>query len=881
MERLMVLRALLALALSSGTPVLAAQPSSDRTADLIVRLERAVTEGDADAILALGAATDTSGLRAFSTVGIPRPTRLIIKERDRATLPDGVERLLIEVFAEYGNESAITTWRLDVAPDPSPAPRRIGEMEQLTTVSGLYRLSLNPAKQFDVRNLTVRGTDMTLDLASGSAFVAETADGPTAVVLLGRGRLRFAPSDPAEQTQVRIFAGDEVLTTEFDGAFVRIRPSEFSTAFPASALVPRAVAQGDLRRATDVFNDYIGQTLTLDLTDLSRERWSLVPTPGDLIAEVRTRKLGSLTYARSSKDAEDISLFDRKRRRNIAVYASRQKLALRGPFYSEDQFADYDVLRTDLDASFTPDRLWVEGNARIKIKVRSFALTTLTLRLAESLVVRTIVTSEFGRVLHLRVIGQNSVIVNLPTALPRDTELWLNVVYGGRLEPQQIDGEGLTLQQPGQNVEREELYIAVEPQYIYSNRSYWYPQNTVTDYASAHLRITVPSDYEVVASGTEEGPPAPAPGPVEQGQRARKMFVFEAERPIRYLSCVVSRFNRMTTKQVQIAKTGETETLTLHVRANPRQVSRARSLTERAATIFEYYASVVGQVPYPTFTLAVTEKNLPGGHSPAYFAIVNQPLPLSPLVWRNDPVAFEDYGPYFLAHEIAHQWWGQAVGWKNYHEQWLSEGFAQYFAALYVAHDRGEEGFANMLRQMRRWAVDQTPQGPVYLGYRLGHIKGDSRVFRAIVYNKGAMVLHMLRRLVGDDVFFAGLRSFYNEWKFKKAGTDDFRIALERASGRDLSAFFSTWIYGSVVPTLRFTSTVAANQAQLRFEHRGEVVPVPVTVSVIYADGRTDEIVVAVTERVVEQTVPLKGTVRSIDVNRDHAAVAEFEKEGK
>ena len=64
--------------------------------------------------------------------------------------------------------------------------------------------------------------------------------------------------------------------------------------------------------------------------------------------------------------------------------------------------------------------------------------------------------------------------------------------------------------------------------------------------------------------------------------------------------------------------------------------------------------------------------------------------------------------------------------------------------------------FEDVLRQMRRWAIDTSPQGPVYLGYRLGHIKSDSRVFRAVIYNKAAMVLHMLRRMVGDEAFFRG-----------------------------------------------------------------------------------------------------------------------------
>ena len=73
------------------------------------------------------------------------------------------------------------------------------------------------------------------------------------------------------------------------------------------------------------------------------------------------------------------------------------------------------------------------------------------------------------------------------------------------------------------------------------------------------------------------------------------------------------------------------------------------------------------------------------------------------------------------------------------------------------------------MRQMRRWAMNESDQGPVYLGYRVGHIKSDGRAFRAIIYNKGAMVLHMLRRLVGDEAFFSGLRRFYADSRFSKA----------------------------------------------------------------------------------------------------------------
>ncbi len=274
----------------------------------------------------------------------------------------------------------------------------------------------------------------------------------------------------------------------------------------------------------------------------------------------------------------------------------------------------------------------------------------------------------------------------------------------------------------------------------------------------------------------------------------------------------------------------------------------------------------------------MVEDELPGGHAPGYFAMINNPPPVSPYNWRNDPAAFQGFPEFFLAHELAHQWFGQAVGWKNYHEQWLSEGFAQYLAALYAKERRGEGAFRDVLRQFRRWAVEDSDQGPVYLGYRLGHIKGESRVFRALVYNKGAAVLHMLRRLIGDEAFFGGLRQFYASHRFKKAGTDDFRKSMEAASKRDLNRFFERWIYDNTIPRLRFSSAVEGQELIVRFEQSGDIFDVPVTVGVTYSDGKTAEFLVPVTEATTEARFPLTGTVRSVEPNVDGAAVAHFER---
>jgi hypothetical protein len=367
---------------------------------------------------------------------------------------------------------------------------------------------------------------------------------------------------------------------------------------------------------------------------------------------------------------------------------------------------------------------------------------------------------------------------------------------------------------------------------------------------------------------------------------------------LRYLSLVVSRFVRVASTSVPLVENpaGETagaamtadgrrapgfrvrDRVRLAVDSNPRQTSRGRDMTAWGTDILQFYSSIVGEAPYPTMGLALVEHDLPGGHSPGYFAVMNNPLPSTPFVWRNDPAAFQGFPEFFLAHELAHQWWGQAVGWKNYHEQWISEGFAQYFAALYAQKAHGDETFVAMLRQFRRWGLGESDQGPVHLGYRLGHIKGDQRVFRALVYNKGAAVLHMLRRLVGDEVFFNALRRFYFERKFDKAGTNDLQRAFEEEAGQSFERFFERWIYGATLPRLRYAATMEEGAVTVRFTQMTEAIfDVPVTVTLTYADGRTSDVVVPVTDREVVKKIPVEAAVRGVAVNKDSAALADFD----
>jgi len=813
-------------------------------------------------------------------------TRAVIQERDRQNLIGALAgngyRLIVDAFVEYGGRARVATWQLDIR-RTGDDEWRIVEQERLAAVENLYRLAVNPLNEYDARDFRIQAEDLELTLVEGTVFTISTDQGVTGLVLVGHGEMRFSPAPETEKGQLRILAGKDTLESRFDAAYLRFG------ALPGHAdptkLIPRPVDPRDLRRAEQIFREESPKSFVLDMGDLSDDRWSLLPSAEDFLAEMRTRRFSTLTYARSFSEAEDISVFDRRRQRNIAVYPSKQKLEERGRFYDEDDLAAYDVIGYDIDVALAPDRNFINGHARIRLKTRAPVVNQITLRLANSLFVQSVISDEFGRLFSLKAATQNAVLVNLPASVLRDTEMTLRVIYSGRIAPQSPDRETLDVEQ--QSTFEDDVFPRAEPSQLYSSRTYWYPQSTVSDYATATIRITLPAVFACVATG-ELIPDSPTLLPAGDGFAARRVYEFAAVQPARYLAFLVSRFTRVADTIVTFDPAADAgppitgvvnSSLDIAVEANPRQTEKGRGIADRAADVARYYDSLLGDSPYPSFTLALIETSLPGGHSPAYFAALNQPLPNTPLTWRSDPANFEGFSDFFLAHEMAHQWWGQAVGWQNYHEQWLSEGFAQYFAGLYAKHSRGNDVFAGILRQWRKWSLEKSDQGPVYLGYRLGHIKNDSRVFRALVYNKGAAVLQMLRNLIGDDAFLRGLKRFYREARFTKAGTEDLRHAMEEESGQALERFFERWIYGSTLPSVVFDFRVepspSGQDVVLRFEQSGEVFDLPVTVTLQYSDRRNVDVLVAVTDRVVEKRIALDGTLRSVEISKDDGALVD------
>jgi len=388
----------------------------------------------------------------------------------------------------------------------------------------------------------------------------------------------------------------------------------------------------------------------------------------------------------------------------------------------------------------------------------------------------------------------------------------------------------------------------------------------------------VPDGYACVGSGEPGADDTREPQRLQEGQQPGRTFVFRAGRPLRYLAFVVSRLTPVDSRNLSLAESPDAPRVALSISSNPVVRPKARELAGPFEDIIRFYSTLMGDVPYPSIALALVEADVPGGHSPAYFAMLNSPSATAGLSWRNDPAAFQGFPEFFLAHELAHQWWGHAVGWKNYHEQWISEGFAQYFAALYAQHARGDRVFEDMLKQFRTWSLAESENGPVHLGQRLGQIKGEPRVFRALVYNKGAAALHMLRRVIGDEAFFTGLRELYTAHRFQAVGTDDLQETFERTSGRRLGRFFDRWIFGTGIPRVGYRVTVGEREVIVKLEQEGDAVfDLPVTVTVLQEDGRSRDVVVVMSDKQVEYRLPVDGPVRQVRINRDSAALARFE----
>lgn len=249
-------------------------------------------------------------------------------------------------------------------------------------------------------------------------------------------------------------------------------------------------------------------------------------------------------------------------------------------------------------------------------------------------------------------------------------------------------------------------------------------------------------------------------------------------------------------------------------RSDPGHVGRLFSadmleVTASDVTIaMQFYISTFGHYPYPE--LVVTE--IPGDHGQSFPGFLH----LGWLSFETDVSAKGFETDAFRAHEVSHQWWGNIVGWDTYHDQWLSEGFAQYSSAWFMQlKDQDNKRFLEILEA---WQDDVTQKGggtgldwsegseagAIWLGARLSSL--ESSDYHNIVYKKGAYILHMLRMMLhdynrhADDVFIRMMREYVKTFRGKTATTTDFKQLVEKHFQMDMDWFFDQWVYGTGIP---------------------------------------------------------------------------------
>ena len=168
-------------------------------------------------------------------------------------------------------------------------------------------------------------------------------------------------------------------------------------------------------------------------------------------------------------------------------------------------------------------------------------------------------------------------------------------------------------------------------------------------------------------------------------------------------------------------------------------------------------------------------------------------------------------------HEISHQWWGHMVGWKTYHDQWLSEGFAEFSAGLYIRASE-PKNFKAFWDERRKWLLSKNSAGhrivdvgPISLAYQTNsYLEGGNS--RWLIYGKGAYVLEMLRTMMEDTRspnpdgrFITMMRDFVSTYAAKNASTEDFQRIVEKHFGAPMDWFFNEWVYGTEVPHYDFS----------------------------------------------------------------------------
>jgi aminopeptidase N len=321
---------------------------------------------------------------------------------------------------------------------------------------------------------------------------------------------------------------------------------------------------------------------------------------------------------------------------------------------------------------------------------------------------------------------------------------------------------------------------------------FWFPSvDDPSDKATVSFTVHAPAAWVVVANGAEVGEPTPeAAG---DGHGPRRVWRWRLDEPVSSYNMVFGAGD-LVVMPLGTAACGRAPAsprpdgcVAVSAWLFPEDTVQAHRTFLRAPEMVDYFAQLIGPYPYEKLAHVQSATRFGGMENASAIFYTDQGLASG----RN----LEET----VAHETAHQWFGDWVTEADWPELWLSEGFATYFGHLFFEHADGEAAFRALMEEDRReYLASEVTDRPV--------IDRDQQNLFALLddnsYQKGGWFLHMLRGILGGDVFFRGIRAYCDRYGAGNATSDDLRSVMAEASGKDLAWFFHQWLEEPGYPVL-------------------------------------------------------------------------------
>jgi len=323
---------------------------------------------------------------------------------------------------------------------------------------------------------------------------------------------------------------------------------------------------------------------------------------------------------------------------------------------------------------------------------------------------------------------------------------------------------------------------------------FWFPGiDHPSDKATVSFEVRAPDGWKVVSNGARsDGAPAGRPP-------ADRVWRFSVSVPIPTYTMVVGAADFAVGTVDACANGGPSETrpdrcVPVTYWSFPQDSAKAARVFRRAGDMVAYYSRTFGPFPYAKLAHVQSATRFGGMEN------------VGAIFYSEEALANGSLDEVTVAHETTHQWFGDAVTEADWSHLWLSEGFATYFSMQFFEQAEGEAAFRSLLTQSAR---EYLASGVTDLAMvDTTAVPGNDlfSLLNANSYNKGGQVLHMLRGVLGDRLFFAGIRSYFDTYRYRTALTRDFQQVMEETSGRDLGWFFDEWAYRPGYPVFEVSS---------------------------------------------------------------------------